>query len=147
MQSTVLSAIISGVATVLAALITAWSVRGVRGGDARQTTEPGMSQGPRSQAQDRQPQENEIELVRERQRGRIAILLVLSLLAIVVLTLWYVLTASSPSGEQETNDLANILQTLGINILTPLVGVIGAVVGFYYGVQTERFRRDSDNRE
>jgi len=33
-------------------------------------------------------------------------------------------------------DVINVMQGLGTTLLAPLVGLIGAVIGFYYGGQT-----------
>jgi len=80
--------------------------------------------------------------VREKQRGRLAIVLMFILLAVVLVSLWYVLTASSPSGAQ----IANITGVIS-SLLLPLVGLLGVVTGFYYGAQTERLKRNGDDRE
>jgi hypothetical protein len=135
MKPIIVSAIISSGGTVFAALIAAWSVRSVRGGDGRQTTQAGTSQGPRSLrtplAEERPAQEFEREIVREKQRGRLAIVLVFILLAVVLVSLWYVLTAANAFGGQ----FSTILALIG-SLLAPLVGLLGAVTGFYYGAQS-----------
>ena len=140
-------ALISSGGTVLGALIAAWGVRSAaRGGDGRQTTQAGTPKEPRSPrtplAEERQSQEFEREIVREKQRGRLAIVLMFILLAVVLVSLWYVLTASSPSGAQ----IANITGVIS-SLLLPLVGLLGVVTGFYYGAQTERLKRNGDDRE
>jgi hypothetical protein len=139
MDPAILSAIITGVATVAAAVITAWSVRGVRGGGGQQSYEGGASQRPRSRGDDQRLRELEAEYARERQRGRISILLVFGLLTLVVATFFYVLTAGSSLGGQ--------VMKFGTIFLPPLVGLIGAIVGFYYGAQAERLKHDSDDQE
>jgi hypothetical protein len=137
MKPIIVSAIISSGGTVLAALIAAWSVRSVRGGDGsgdgRQTTQAGTSQGPRSPrtplAEERASEDFERE--REKQRGRLAIVLVFILLAVVLVSLWYVLTAANAFGGQ----FSTILALIG-SLLAPIVGLLGAVTGFYYGAQS-----------
>jgi len=138
MKPIIVSAIISSGGTVVAALIAAWSVRSVRGGDGggdgRQTTQAGTSQGPPAPespllAEERPSEDFERE--REKQRGRLAIVLVFILLAVVLVSVWYVLTAASAPGGQ----FPTIPAIIG-SLLAPLVGLVGAVTGFYYGAQS-----------
>jgi len=146
MKPIIVSAIISSGGTVVAALIAAWSVRSVRGGDGggdgRQTTQAGTSQGPPAPespllAEERPSEEAEerpsedFERERETQRGRLAIVLVFILLAVVLVSVWYVLTAASAPGGQ----FPTIPAIIG-SLLAPLVGLVGAVTGFYYGAQS-----------
>jgi hypothetical protein len=69
-------------------------------------------------------------------RGRLAIALVLTLIVVMGLTFWYLLTLSRNFGELTTDDLIALIPMVGTVLLTPLVGLIGAVMGFYYGGQT-----------
>jgi hypothetical protein len=63
-------------------------------------------------------------------RGRIALVLTASLLILVVFTLLYVVLTPLPPDE-----LVRVIQGVGATVLTPIVGLIGAVTGFYYGGQ------------
>jgi hypothetical protein len=76
------------------------------------------------------------ESTREKMRGRLAIALVLTLIVVMGLTFWYLLTLSRNFGELTTDDLIALIPMVGTVLLTPLVGLIGAVMGFYYGGQT-----------
>jgi hypothetical protein len=76
------------------------------------------------------------EVRREKMRGRLAIVLVLTLIVVMGLTFWYLLMLSSRFGELTTDDLIALIPMVGTTLLTPLVGLIGAVMGFYYGGQT-----------
>ena len=76
------------------------------------------------------------ETARERMRGRLAIALVLTLIVVVVATFGYLLMLSRNFGELTTDDLIAVIPMVGTTLLTPLVGLIGAVTGFYYGGQT-----------
>jgi hypothetical protein len=78
----------------------------------------------------------ETERGRERTRGRIAYLLIGTLAAIVVATFSYIIWLSADFGQLSTNDLINVMQGVGTTLLEPLVGLIGAVIGFYFGGQT-----------
>lgn len=78
----------------------------------------------------------ETERGRERTRGRIAYLLIGTLVAIVVATFSYIIWLSTGFGQLSTNDLINVMQSVGTTLLAPLVGLIGAVIGFYFGGQT-----------
>ena len=79
----------------------------------------------------------ETERGRERTRGRIAYLLIGTLVAIVVATFLYIIWLSQrTSARLSTNDLINVMQGVGTTLLAPLVGLIGAVIGFYFGGQT-----------
>src|SRR5215211_7113440 len=69
-------------------------------------------------------------------RGRLAIALVLTLIVVMGLTFWYLLMLSGNFGELTTDDLIALIPMVGTVLLTPLVGLIGAVMGFYYGGQT-----------
>jgi len=71
------------------------------------------------------------EQYRERMRGRLAVRLVSALLVVVVGTFAYLWISNlSP------NELNTVVPMVGTTLLTPLVGLIGAVMGFYYGGQT-----------
>ena len=78
----------------------------------------------------------ETEKTRERMRGRLALLLVATLIVVVSLTFVYLLILSRGFGELTTDDLIALIPMVGTTLLTPLVGLIGAVMGFYYGGQT-----------
>src|SRR5215204_7074695 len=71
------------------------------------------------------------EQFREKMRGRLAVRLVWALLAVVVGTFAYLWFSNlSPT------ELNNVVPMVGTTLLTPLVGLVGAVMGFYYGGQT-----------
>jgi hypothetical protein len=76
------------------------------------------------------------ETRREKMRGRLAIALVLTLIVVVGLTFWYLLLLSRKFGDLTTDDLMTLIPMVGTTLLTPIVGLIGAVMGFYYGGQT-----------
>ena len=78
----------------------------------------------------------ETERGRERTRGRIAYLLIGTLAAIVVATFLYIIWLSAGFGQLTTEDLINVMQGVATTLLAPLVGLIGAVIGFYFGGQT-----------
>ena len=78
----------------------------------------------------------ETEKTRERMRGRLAIALVAALVALMALTFVYLLILSRGFGDLTTDDLIALIPMVGTTLLTPLVGLIGAVMGFYYGGQT-----------
>jgi hypothetical protein len=81
------------------------------------------------------PQED-TEKTREKMRGRLAIGLVLALISLMILTFLYLLILSRGFGTLTTDDLISLIPMVGTTLLTPLVGLIGAVMGFYYGGQT-----------
>jgi hypothetical protein len=76
------------------------------------------------------------ERTREKMSGQLAIALVLTLVVVMGLTFWYLLMLSQNFGELTTDDLIALIPMVGTVLLTPLVGLIGAVMGFYYGGQT-----------
>jgi len=76
------------------------------------------------------------EKTRERMRGRLAVGLVFALVALMALTFLYLLILSRGFGRLTTDDLISLIPMVGTTLLTPLVGLIGAVMGFYYGGQT-----------
>jgi hypothetical protein len=78
----------------------------------------------------------ETERSRERTRGQIAYLLIGTLAAIVVATFAYIIWLSVGFGQLTTTDLINVMQSVATTLLAPLVGLIGAVIGFYFGGQT-----------
>jgi hypothetical protein len=78
----------------------------------------------------------ETERGRERTRGRIAYILIGTLVAIVVATVAYIIWLSASLGQLSTDDLITVMQAVGTTLLAPLVGLIGAVIGFYFGGQT-----------
>jgi hypothetical protein len=76
------------------------------------------------------------ERTREKMRGRLAVGLVFALVALMGLTFVYLLILSRRFGSLTTDDLIALIPMVGTTLLTPLVGLIGAVMGFYYGGQT-----------
>jgi len=78
----------------------------------------------------------EMERAREKMRGWLAIALVATLIVVMGLTFWYLLILSRRFGTLTTDDLIALIPMVGTTLLTPLVGLIGAVMGFYYGGQT-----------
>jgi hypothetical protein len=76
------------------------------------------------------------ERTREKMRGRLAVGLVFALVALMALTFLYLLILSRGFGKLTTDDLISLIPMVGTTLLTPLVGLIGAVMGFYYGGQT-----------
>src|ERR671920_1033048 len=77
-----------------------------------------------------------IEGTRERIRGKIAMSLIITLIVVVLATLVYLTWLSFGLAEVGTDDLNTVIPMVGTTLLTPLVGLIGAVTGFYYGGQT-----------
>jgi flagellar basal body-associated protein FliL len=80
-------------------------------------------------------EEQATERVREKARGWIAGILIGALVVIVVGTFVYVIWMSARIAEMTTDDLISVLQSIGTTLLAPLIGVIGAVIGFYFGGQ------------
>jgi hypothetical protein len=76
-----------------------------------------------------------MERDREQTRGRIAFALLYTLLGVVLATLVYI-AALSVSGVLGTQEVINVVHGVGTTLLAPIVGLIGAVIGFYYGGQT-----------
>jgi hypothetical protein len=75
------------------------------------------------------------ERLREWMRGAIAIALAVTLFLVMVFTVIYVFSLSRGIEALSMDDLVAIIQGIGSALLTPLVGLIGAVAGFYYGGQ------------
>jgi hypothetical protein len=73
---------------------------------------------------------------RERIRAILAFALVATLIVVVGATFWYLVLLSRNFSELKTDDLISLIPMVGTTLLTPLVGLIGAVTGFYYGGQT-----------
>jgi len=71
------------------------------------------------------------EQYREKMRGRLAIRLLWALIAVVVGTYAYIWIS-----QLNPNELNTVVPMVGTTLLTPLIGLIGAVMGFYYGGQT-----------
>jgi hypothetical protein len=82
------------------------------------------------------PPSEDTEKTREKMRGRLAIGLVVALVALMGLTFVYLLILSRGFDRLTTDDLISLIPMVGTTLLTPLVGLIGAVMGFYYGGQT-----------
>ena len=80
-------------------------------------------------------EEQATERVREKARGWIAASLIGALVIIVVGTFVYAIWMSARIAEMTTDDLISVLQSIGTTLLAPLIGVIGAVIGFYFGGQ------------
>ena len=80
-------------------------------------------------------EEQATERVREKARGWIAAILIGALVVIVVGTFVYAIWMSARVAEMTTDDLISVLQSIGTTLLAPLIGVIGAVIGFYFGGQ------------
>jgi len=78
----------------------------------------------------------ETEKTRERMRGRLAIALILALITLMALTFVYLLMLSQRFGALSTDDLIALIPMVGTTLLSPLVGLIGAVMGFYFGGET-----------
>jgi hypothetical protein len=72
------------------------------------------------------------EAEREMTRRRIAYALIGTLLVVVVGTLLYIVGLSL-FGNLKMDALMAVMQTVGTTLLAPLVGLVGAVIGFYYG--------------
>jgi hypothetical protein len=81
------------------------------------------------------PTTEPVEGIRERIRGRIAMSLILTLIFVVLATLGYLVWLSFNLAQVDTQDLNTVIPMVGTTLLTPLVGLIGAVTGFYYGGQ------------
>jgi hypothetical protein len=77
----------------------------------------------------------EMERIREQTRGRIAFALIFTLVGVVLTTLVYIAVLSI-FGVLGTQEVINVVHGLGTTLLAPIVGLIGAVIGFYYGGQT-----------
>ena len=81
------------------------------------------------------PATTSLEGMRERVRGRIAMALIVTLILVVLATLGYLVWLSFNLAALTTDDLSTLIPMVGTTLLTPLVGLIGAVTGFYYGGQ------------
>jgi uncharacterized membrane protein len=89
--------------------------------------QPAMSE---AQAQE------ETEKRREDTRRRIAYALIGTLVIVVVASFVYIILLSFKANELSLDALVAVIQAIGTTLLAPLTGLIGAVVGFYYGGQT-----------
>jgi len=93
--------------------------------------------GSAAEATQRSAQEQEItQRARESTRRRIAYVLIGTLVIVVLASFVYIIWASLRIDELTVDALISVIQTIGTTLLAPLVGLIGAVVGFYYGGQT-----------
>ena len=72
---------------------------------------------------------------REQTRNMIAFALIVTLGVVLVSTMLYIAMLTIRVEELTADDLIALLQGIGSALLTPLVGLIGAVTGFYYGGQ------------
>ena len=77
---------------------------------------------------------DDTDRARERTRARIAYALIGALVVAIAATFLYVVTLSA--GNLSPEEIVNVTHGLGTTLLAPLVGLIGAVIGFYYGGQT-----------
>jgi hypothetical protein len=77
-----------------------------------------------------------LEKQREATRRRIAYILVGTLVIVILATFVYINWVSTRAGNLTMETLTSMIQTIGTTLLAPLVGLIGAVVGFYFGGQT-----------
>src|SRR5215213_709878 len=77
-----------------------------------------------------------LEAQREATRRRIAYTLVGTLVIVILLSFVYINWVSLRANELTLDTLSSMIQTIGTTLLAPLVGLIGAVIGFYYGGQT-----------
>ena len=73
---------------------------------------------------------------REQTRRRIAYALIGTLVIVVLASFIYINLMSFRANELTLDALISVIQAIGTTLLAPLVGLIGAVVGFYYGGQT-----------
>jgi flagellar basal body-associated protein FliL len=80
--------------------------------------------------------QEQTERDREKTRRRIAYVLIGTLVIVVLASFVYIIWLSLRSNELTQDALISVIQTIGTTLLAPLVGLIGAVVGFYYGGQT-----------
>src|SRR5215208_3955242 len=78
--------------------------------------------------------DDDTDRARERTRARIAYALIGTLVVAIASTFLYVVTLSA--GQLSPQEIINVTPGLGTTLLAPLVGLIGAVIGFYYGGQT-----------
>ena len=78
---------------------------------------------------------DDTERARERMRGKLAIRLLWTLIAVVTGIFAY-LVVSNMTRALTMDALNTLIPMLATTLLTPLVGLIGAVMGFYYGGQT-----------
>jgi CHASE3 domain sensor protein len=73
---------------------------------------------------------------REATRRRIAYILIGTLVIVILASFVYIIWGTLRASELTLDALTSMIQTIGTTLLAPLVGLIGAVVGFYYGGQT-----------
>jgi len=69
-------------------------------------------------------------------RGVIASALILTLIAVVVATFVYLWWLSRKFAGLTPDQLGTVIPMVATTLLTPIVGLVGAVMGFYYGGQT-----------
>jgi len=72
---------------------------------------------------------------REKARAWIAGSLIGALVVVVVGTFVFVIWMSARAEQMSTDEVISVLQSIGTTLLAPLIGVIGAVIGFYFGGQ------------
>ena len=77
---------------------------------------------------------DDMERTREQTRGRIAFVLIGTLVAVVLGTIAYMTWLTTIEG-MTPEEVINLMQGLGTTLLAPIVGLIGTVIGFYYGGQ------------
>ncbi len=85
---------------------------------------------------ERNQQKEITERDREATRRRIAYILIGTLVIVITASFVYINWVSLRADDLTIEALTSMIQTIGTTLLAPLVGLIGAVVGFYYGGQT-----------
>lgn len=97
---------------------------------------PHPGQGPPPPPPTTLQQELSTDREREQTRRRIAYILIGTLVVVVLGSFVYVIWMSLRAGDMTLELLISVMQTIGTTLLAPVVGLIGAVVGFYFGAQT-----------
>jgi len=77
--------------------------------------------------------DNDTDRARERTRAHIAYFLIIALVVAIAATFLYVVMLSED--QLSPQEVINVTHGLGTTLLAPLIGLIGAVIGFYYGGQ------------
>jgi hypothetical protein len=74
-------------------------------------------------------------LTREKVRGWLAGALVVTLIAVIGVTFVYLVMLSRNFADLTMHQTVSVIPMIGTTLLTPLVGLVGAVTGFYFGGQ------------